>query len=174
MKPTSIEREIFPVMAGEGVLYSRPLKGYWMDIGQPKDFLSGQVLHLEYLQTTNNADLAPVGAPHIKGNVLIHKEAKVDPTAELGPDVVIGPGCIIGPGARIKRSCILAGSKIAKSAFVNSSIIGWQSTVGAHSYVNECFLGEDVQINAEIAVNQIIVCPHKGISESIFTEKIIM
>ena len=40
-KPTSIEREIFPKMADEGNLYSLALPGYWMDIGQPKDYLIG-------------------------------------------------------------------------------------------------------------------------------------
>ena len=32
-RPTSIEREIFPVMAGEGQLHQMELPGYWMDIG---------------------------------------------------------------------------------------------------------------------------------------------
>jgi mannose-1-phosphate guanylyltransferase len=40
-KPTSIEREIFPVMADQGQIYQLALPGYWMDIGQPKDYLAG-------------------------------------------------------------------------------------------------------------------------------------
>lgn len=40
-RPTSIEREIFPNMASEGQIYQMVLPGYWMDIGQPKDYLSG-------------------------------------------------------------------------------------------------------------------------------------
>ena len=40
-RPTSIEREIFPKMADEGEIYQMILPGYWMDIGQPKDYLSG-------------------------------------------------------------------------------------------------------------------------------------
>jgi mannose-1-phosphate guanylyltransferase len=41
LKPTSIEREIFPKMAAENDLYVYALDGYWMDIGQPKDYLIG-------------------------------------------------------------------------------------------------------------------------------------
>jgi mannose-1-phosphate guanylyltransferase len=41
LKPTSIEREIFPKMAADAQLYQMTLKGYWMDIGQPKDYLIG-------------------------------------------------------------------------------------------------------------------------------------
>lgn len=46
-KPTSIEREIFPVMAGDKQLFQMELPGYWMDIGQPKDYLFGQSMYLK-------------------------------------------------------------------------------------------------------------------------------
>ena len=45
-KPTSIEREIFPKMATDKQLYNMVLHGYWMDIGQPKDYLQGCKLYL--------------------------------------------------------------------------------------------------------------------------------
>lgn len=38
-KPTSIEKEVFPHIAQENKLYTLVLEGYWMDVGQPKDFL---------------------------------------------------------------------------------------------------------------------------------------
>lgn len=48
-KPTSIERDIFPVMADEGELYELELPGYWMDIGQPKDYVSAQQMYIRSL-----------------------------------------------------------------------------------------------------------------------------
>ena len=33
--PTSIEKEIFPIMAQANELYAFDLRGYWMDVGQP-------------------------------------------------------------------------------------------------------------------------------------------
>jgi len=42
VKPTSIEKEVFPQMANDGVLYAMELQGFWMDVGQPKDFLVGE------------------------------------------------------------------------------------------------------------------------------------
>lgn len=48
-RPTSIEREIFPAMASEKKIYQMVLPGYWMDIGQPHDYLSGQSLYLKSL-----------------------------------------------------------------------------------------------------------------------------
>lgn len=41
LQPTSIEKEVFPGMANDGVLYAYELQGFWMDVGQPRDFLTG-------------------------------------------------------------------------------------------------------------------------------------
>lgn len=41
MRPTSIEREVFPVIAAEKRLFAFTLPGFWMDIGQPRDYLQG-------------------------------------------------------------------------------------------------------------------------------------
>lgn len=68
-KPTSIEREIFPKMASEGELYSMILDGFWMDIGQPKDFLTGSTLYLNSLRKKDPSALA--NGDNIIGNVLI-------------------------------------------------------------------------------------------------------
>lgn len=36
LRPTSIEKEVFPAIAASGTLYAMELTGYWMDVGQPK------------------------------------------------------------------------------------------------------------------------------------------
>lgn len=46
LTPTSIEKEVFPFMAKEQQLYAFELAGFWMDIGQPKDFLTGMYCEL--------------------------------------------------------------------------------------------------------------------------------
>lgn len=58
LRPTSIEKEVFPAIAADRSLFATDLKGYWMDIGQPKDYLTGTYLvilcfhhyHLDYTQ----------------------------------------------------------------------------------------------------------------------------
>ena len=78
-RPTSIEREIFPAMASEKKIYQMVLPGYWMDIGQPKDYLSGQTLHLQSLTTLGPEQLYK--AANITGNVMKDESASIDPTA---------------------------------------------------------------------------------------------
>ncbi|KAK0399005.1 hypothetical protein QR680_002858 [Steinernema hermaphroditum] len=54
-KPTSIEKVIFPVMAGCNNLYAYVLPGFWMDVRQPKDFLAGTRLYLRHIRESNKA-----------------------------------------------------------------------------------------------------------------------
>ncbi|RXG52584.1 Mannose-1-phosphate guanyltransferase beta [Armadillidium vulgare] len=56
-RPTSIEKEVFPCMANDGELYALELRGFWMDIGQPKDFLTGMCLYLTSLKSSNDPRL---------------------------------------------------------------------------------------------------------------------
>ena len=44
MRPTSIEKETFPLICRDGKLFAFTLPGYWMDVGQPKDYLTGEAL----------------------------------------------------------------------------------------------------------------------------------
>jgi len=166
LKPTSIERDIFPLIAKDKKLYSLVLKGYWMDIGQPKDYLSGQVLHLAYVRKTAASSLAPAGEG-IVGNVLVHPTAKIGAGAVLGPDVVVGEGVVVEAGARVKRSTLLAKAHVKAHALVSSSIIGWASTIGSHARVADSTLGEDVSVANEISVADVQACPHKGIGANV-------
>lgn len=125
LKPTSIEKEIFPIVASENLLFAMVLPGFWMDIGQPKDYITGLRLYLDSLRKKSSSKLAK-GA-HIVGNVLVDDSAKIDEGCLIGPDVAIGPGCVIESGVRLSRCTIMRGVRIKKHACISSSIIGWHS-----------------------------------------------
>ena len=42
LRPTSIEKETFPLITRDKGLFAFTLPGYWMDVGQPKDYLTGK------------------------------------------------------------------------------------------------------------------------------------
>lgn len=46
LKPHFLERDLFPRLAEEGQLYCCTLRGFWMDLGQPKEFLLGTKYYL--------------------------------------------------------------------------------------------------------------------------------
>ena len=124
----SIEKEVFPFMANDGHLFAYELRGFWMDVGQPKDFITGTSMYLKSLKEKKPALL--YSGPGIVGNVLIDPTAKIGVNCRIGPNVSIGPGAIIEDGACIKRSTILRDAQIKSHSWVDSCIIGWRSVVG--------------------------------------------
>lgn len=173
LEPTSIEKDVFPPMAKEGMLYVLELKGFWADVGQPKDYLIGQGLRLAAYAQDEPQKLT--SGESIVGNVLVHESAKVGAGCKLGPDVVIGPNCEVGPGTRLQRCTLLPGSKVGAHSFVNGSIIGWDSNIGNWVRIEEAsVLGEDVTVKDELQMISSIVLPHKGIKTNLAAGTIVL
>lgn len=170
-RPMSIEKEVFPVMAKEGQIHAMDLPGFWMDVGQPKDFLTGTGLYLSSLAKLSPSPLTP----GYHGNVLIDPTAKIGEHCKIGPNVTIGPGVVIGDGVRLQRTVVMEGATIKDHAWLQSAIVGWHSTVGRWARLeNVTVLGDDVHIGDEIYVNGASVLPHKSVSENIAEPKIVM
>lgn len=166
MKPTSIEQETFPAMAADRQLHSMDLIGFWMDIGQPKDYLSGTCLYLSHLTATKSPLISdPASHPWVfGGNVLVDPTATVDPSAVIGPNVVIGPRVVVGAGVRLQRCVIMEAARVKDHAWIQSSIVGWNSTVGRWVRMeNITVLGDDVNVKDELLINGASVLPHKSI-----------
>lgn len=173
MRPTSIEKEIFPKIAHENKLYAMVLPGFWMDVGQPRDYISGLTLYLNSLLKNYPQMLAK--GPHVVGNVIIDATAQVGEGCLIGPDVAIGQNCVIEPGVRLSRCTIMRGVRVKKHACISGSIIGWHSTVGQWARVeNMTVLGEDVHLTDEVYSNGGVVLPHKEIRSSILKPEIVM
>ncbi|XP_023341142.1 mannose-1-phosphate guanyltransferase beta-A [Eurytemora carolleeae] len=173
IKPTSIEKEVFPYMAREGELYSMELQGFWMDVGQPADFLTGMCLYLGSLRQKNSSLLS--NNKSVVGNVIIDPTAKIGENCRIGPNVTIGPDVVIEDGVCIKRSTVLRGARIAQHSWLESSIVGWKCSVGQWVRMeNVCVLGEDVSVKDEVYINGGKVLPHKSIGVSVTEPQIIM
>lgn len=165
-RPTSIEKEIFPAVAAEHKLFAMNLEGYWMDVGQPKDYLTGLALHLGCLRTRAPAELAT--GPGIRGDVIVDPSAKIGRDCLIGPNVSIGKDCVIGDGVRISNSVLLHRVSVKNYSRVHDSIIGWGCAVGAWARVdNKAVIGEDVVVKDEVLLNGAIVLPHKEIKEDV-------
>jgi len=115
----SIEREIFPLLAGDGTLYGFPSDAYWRDIGTPASYLSAVhdvltgALHTE----------SPTGVPYLG------EGASVDPSARIDALSTLGAGAVLGAGARVTASTIGAGARIGEGAVIDGAIVGERVTV---------------------------------------------
>ncbi|XP_076634179.1 GDP-mannose pyrophosphorylase B [Colletes latitarsis] len=173
LKPTSIEKEVFPLMAQDEELYAMELTGFWMDVGQPKDFLKGMSMYLTFLRQKSPEKL--YSGPGVVGNVLIDETAKIGKDCRIGPNVTIGPGVVLSDGCCIKRSTILKSAIIKEHAWLDGCIVGWRSVVGRWVRMEGItVLGEDVIVKDELYINGGQVLPHKSISSSVPEPQIIM
>ncbi|KAJ3079381.1 mannose-1-phosphate guanyltransferase [Quaeritorhiza haematococci] len=172
-KPTSIEKEVFPGMASEGQLHAMELPGFWMDVGQPKDYLTGTGLYLASVAKKSPSSLAT--GPGFVGHVLVHPTAKIGENCKIGPSVVIGPNVVVGDGVRMTRTVVMDGAHVKDHSWLSSTIVGWHSTVGRWTRLEgTSVLGDDVHVLDEIYMNGGCVLPHKSVSASIAEPSIIM
>jgi mannose-1-phosphate guanylyltransferase len=137
----SIEREVFPALAGAGTLYGFPSPDYWTDTGTPLQYLDAQ---LDLVAGRRPGVPAP-GARERSAGVWVTGEADFG-AAVQGPTLVgagasvaadasvvgsvIGAGCRIDPGARVVGSVLLADAVVEKGAVVQRSIVGAGARVG--------------------------------------------
>ena len=135
----------------------------------------------------------------IEGNVLADPSVKIGKGCRIGPNVVLGPGVVIEDGVRLKvghsvrgsfdgpkiqaplsnlyfkRSAVMANCRVKSHAWMESTIVGWESTVGSWARLeNVTVLGKDVKVRDELYLNGVRVLPHKTIKESVPEPGIIM
>ncbi|KAK9810857.1 hypothetical protein WJX73_002434 [Symbiochloris irregularis] len=166
LRPTSIEKETFPLITRDRGLFAFTLQGYWMDVGQPKDYLTGLGLHLSSVRRREPELLA--SGDSFVGDNIVHPTAKIGKDCRIGPNVSIGIECEIANGVRISNSVLLHRVKVRDYSRIADSIIGWGSSTGRWTRIdNKCVIGEDVHVREEVFLNGAIILPHKEIKETI-------
>lgn len=134
-RKVSIERETFPAMVADRVLFALATDDYWTDTGRPDLYLAA------------NLD-AVAGRRRGVAPRAIGDGARVDGRVV---DSVIGAGSTVATGARVTGSVLLPGVSVAPGADVVGSCLGVGVRVGAGACVVDSVLG-DGEVVAEGAV----------------------
>jgi mannose-1-phosphate guanylyltransferase len=125
-RAVSFEREVFPAMAREGVLYGYPAAGYWLDIGTPEryleatyDLLSGR-LESTLPETDETASLVHPGS--------------ITMGARIGPLSVVDAHCVVGDESSVERSVLFESVRVGADARVDGAVLAESVQVedGAH------------------------------------------
>ena len=137
----SAERQLFPQLVDDGVMYAYGSDAYWMDIGTPQKYLAANldVIHGRY---------EPEGLGEIAaGGVLADPSADVDESAEL-KEVSLGAASRVGAGAVVQRSVLLPGATVEQGAEVVGSILGERAVVTSRSVARDVTLADDERLDA--------------------------
>ena len=119
-RKVSIEREVFPAMVADGVLYARPDGDvYWIDTGTPRQYLTAMLDIVD----GRRAGITPPPA--------VHPAATIDESAVIDGAVVMA-GAHVGKGAVVERSAVLPGARVGDGATVRGSVVGPDAEVDAN------------------------------------------
>ncbi|HEY1281256.1 MAG TPA: NDP-sugar synthase [Acidimicrobiales bacterium] len=139
----SIERQTFPAMVADGVLFALATDDYWLDAGRPEQFLQANLDLLDGLRRGTPVD--PIGA-----GVVVAPSAVISRT-------VVGARSRVGANARVADSVLLDDAVIDAGAVVERSVLGAGVHVGAEAAVTDAVVGDNERIEAGAALDGVRV-----------------
>jgi mannose-1-phosphate guanylyltransferase len=132
--PTSIEKDVFPKIVKQGKMYCTKLSGFWIDIGNPKDYLLGHKLYQKYLSETTGTTITSIIVIFVfryrLKSCFQHPDSTVEHGVEIGDNVTIGEGCIIRRGSRLDNCIIMSGTTVNEGSCITDSIVCKKCTIG--------------------------------------------
>jgi mannose-1-phosphate guanylyltransferase len=114
-RSVSFEREIFPAMAAEGVLYGYMADGYWIDIGTPERYLEAT-----YDLLARKVD-SRLPASDETGSLIY--DGSITAGAHIGPQSVVGSHCVVGERSVVERSVLHASVRMGRDCHVEGAVL---------------------------------------------------
>jgi mannose-1-phosphate guanylyltransferase len=130
-RKVSIERETFPMIAGEGRLFAIHSPEYWIDTGTPLLYVKAA---LDALGETSHFGVG----------------ATVHPSAIISRSV-IGAGAHVGADAVVERSVLLPGAIVGAGAVIVDSVLGEGAVVGSGARLSALtVVGDFAEVDAGV------------------------
>lgn len=137
----SVEREIFPaLLASDRLVMGVVDPGYWLDLGQPMDFVAGSVDLV-----LGNAPSPAVIEP---GESLILMGAQVSDSAHIHGGTTVGAGSSVGANTEVNASVIFDSVVVGAGATISNSIIGQGAVIGDSCVIHDSVVGDFATIGA--------------------------
>ena len=116
----SIEREVFPKLAQEGLLSGQDFNGYFIDAGTPAAWNQGAKACIEHERFNHGTVHAT--SWYEQGNA---------PSSATVTDSMISKSCELGTG-RIHQSSLLSGVHLGDGCILDACLIGKNARIGAN------------------------------------------
>lgn len=149
-RPASLERQVFPILAGRFRMQGWRHRGFWYDVGKIPDYVRANrellskptigVLKKQAQRTNKRKVRQP---SHIGRGSLIEKKAR------LGPYAILSEKVEVNRGAVIRNSIVFEETVIGENCTVDGSIIGERVTIG-----RETRIGKGSIVAGEIRIPQ--------------------
>ena len=136
----SIEREVFPSLAGTGSLFGYESPGYWTDTGTLSQYLQAQ------LDLVSGRRPGPPVAGARAGANGVWTLGDADVEGQIHGPAVIGTGAWVAAGASVDGSVIGAGSRLHRGARVHDSVLLPGTVIGVGAVVSRSILGRGARV----------------------------
>ena len=172
-RAVSMEREVFPRLVQERALYGHVVKGMWIDIGKPEEYLQANKLLLDTVEKRQK--LKSADKFNFKSPVAIENSVSIGDESNIGPYAVLGKNVTVGKNVQINHSVIFPDVQIADFSSITEAIIGEGVIIGKNVKISKgCIIADKAKINDNVSLTDgTAVCPGKEISENILKTKII-
>lgn len=139
-------KNLFPDLLQKGkLLCASPLKGYWKDIGHPRDLFQANI-DLAERRGQNVTIRGALCKGKIAGSGFRAEGAKL-----FGP-LFVGTGAILDKGSSTTRSAIGNGSTVGERAVIEDSLMLDRCRVGAGAILRGSILGEGCVIGPGVSL----------------------
>lgn len=177
-KPFDFSRNLFPLMLESKMfLAGSRVRGFWVDIGDPRSYLKANMWALDELQrgragAKDNITYGPGSSvaetATLKGPVYVGKNAKVQKDAVIGPYVCVGDGSKVSAGARIASSVVYENTRIGHNAILDACVVAESCKIGDRVRIERDSVvgaGTELGNNSHLAADSkvgpwILVQPH--------------
>ncbi len=129
----SIEREVFPMLVEQGVMYGLARDEFWVDAGTPAAYLDVQLA--------------------LSGGGWAHQQAQISSQAVVDGSIVM-EGVKVAAEAQVVGSLLLPGAQIGHGAVLHRSIVGYGAQIGAAAHLaNLTVVGDGAVVSPKAVLN---------------------
>lgn len=140
----NVEREIFPALVSDGLLWGHEEAAWWTDVGTPDRFLEVSLAVV---------DRGVDDAVAVDGSAMVATSASVKRS-------IVGAGCRIGRNARVEGSVMFSRAVVGNGATLSGSIVGASAVVGdAASVVGLSVIGNGVEVDGGASLSGAVMPP---------------
>jgi mannose-1-phosphate guanylyltransferase len=137
---SSIERDVFPLVAADGALFGVATDDYWIDAGRPDLYIRANLDLLDgarRLRCDPVATGADVDASATIERSIVAAAASVGAGARI-VDSVILDGAVVGAGATVQQCAVMG--RVGRSAIVARSVLGASADVAPGASVADALV----------------------------------
>ncbi|MFQ6076716.1 MAG: sugar phosphate nucleotidyltransferase, partial [Candidatus Bathyarchaeia archaeon] len=131
-------------------IYGFEVKGFWIDVGRPENYLRANYWILSKLADPHIAESAEIRGGIVNGPVTIEENVIIKGGARVTGPAIIREGSVIQPDTSIMPNTVLCRRvDIGRKSRVVGSIIYENTLIGEGSSIDQSIIGEGCMIGSE-------------------------